>query len=400
MIKKIKVENPLVEMDGDEMARIMWQMIKKKLILPFLDVQIEYFDLAIENRDKTADQVTIDAANAAKKNGVAVKCATITPTRARQIEFSLKEIYKSPNGTIRNIIGGTVFREPILVNNIKPIVSNWKKPIVIGRHAFADQYKAKDFYIERGSKVSLQIEDATGVREELINDFQDSAGVVLGMFNLKTSIAAFARSCFRYALNKKWPLYFSSKNTILKNYDQLFVEVFADIYKQEFAAEFAAKNIFYQHRLIDDMVAFALKSEGGFVWACKNYDGDVQSDNLAQAFGSLGLMTSVLVSPDGDVIEAEAAHGTVTRHYKKYLAGEKTSSNPTASIFAWSRALAHRAKLDSNQELAGFSILLEQAVIAVIEKGFVTKDLAGLLAIENYLTTEEFIEKIVEHMLQ
>jgi len=394
MMQKIKVKNPIVEMDGDEMARVMWQEIKQKLIVPFLDLPIEYFDLGIKNRDLTEDQVTIDAANATKDIGVAVKCATITATKARQKEFLLKKIYKSPNGTIRNIIGGTVFREPILVSNIKPIVRNWNKPIIIGRHAFADQYKAHDFYVEKGSKVSLKIEDKNGIREELINDFQDSSGVVLGMFNLETSIKNFAYSCFKFALDKKWPLYFSSKNTILKQYDQLFVDIFADIYKKEFAADFIANNISYQHRLIDDMVAFALKSEGGFIWACKNYDGDVQSDNLAQAFGSLGLMSSVLVSVDGKIKLAEAAHGTVTRHYQKHKKGKATSTNPIASIFAWSRALLHRAKLDSNQDLYNFSNKIEKLVLEIVESGFVTKDLANLTGVRKFVTMSEFIDKI------
>jgi len=394
MIQKIKVKNPIVEMDGDEMARVMWQEIKQKLIVPFLDLPIEYFDLGIKNRDLTEDQVTIDAANVTKDIGVAVKCATITATKARQKEFLLKKIYKSPNGTIRNIIGGTVFREPILVSNIKPIVRNWNKPIIIGRHAFADQYKAHDFYVEKGSKVSLKIEDRNGVREELINDFQDSSGVVLGMFNLETSIKNFAYSCFKFALDKKWPLYFSSKNTILKQYDQLFVDIFADIYKKEFATDFMANNISYQHRLIDDMVAYALKSEGGFIWACKNYDGDVQSDNLAQAFGSLGLMSSVLVSVDGNIKLAEAAHGTVTRHYQQYKKGKATSTNPIASIFAWSRALLHRAKLDSNQDLYNFSNKIEKLVLEIVESGFVTKDLANLTGARKFVTMSEFIDKI------
>ncbi len=396
---KIKVANPIVEIDGDEMARVMWTMIKEQLILPYLDLPIEYYDLSITKRDETDDQITIDAAEATKKHGVAIKCATITATPARQTEFNLKKIYKSPNGTIRNILGGTVFREPIIIDNIPRIVSTWQKPICIGRHAFGDQYRATDLKIKQGSKLYLKTVAADGTETETeIYDYPESDGIALAMYNSSKSITDFARSCFNQALSKKWPLFLSTKDTILKIYDKEFVEIFAHIYEQEFKAKFEAEHIYYEHRLIDDMVAYALKSSGGFVWACKNYDGDVQSDSLAQGFGSLGLMTSVLVTPDGKTLEAEAAHGTVTRHFREHQKGHKTSTNPTASIFAWSRGLAHRAKLDANQELAEFCTKLEEAVIATIAAGQMTKDLALLTESSTYLNTEDFILQVKQRL--
>ncbi len=399
MTNKIKVENKIVEIDGDEMTRIIWKMIKDELIFPYLDLPIDYYDLSIENRDKTDDQITIDAANATLKHKVAVKCATITATPARQKEFNLKKIHRSPNGTIRNIIGGTVFREPIIISNIPRIVRTWNSPICIGRHAFGDQYKAFDIKTKKGQKLFLKLVDENGKSEEHeVFDFNDSDGVAMTMYNTRKSIADFANSCFNMALSKKWPLYMSTKDTILKIYDTEFVEIFAEIYQSEFKERFEEAGIFYEHRLIDDMVAFALKSPGKFVWACKNYDGDVQSDSLAQGFGSLGLMTSVLISPDGEVVESEAAHGTVTRHYHQYKRGEKTSTNPIASIFAWTGGLKHRAKLDNNSALADFSNKLENIIIKVVEDGCMTKDLALLLKNDDYLTTEEFIAKIKEYL--
>ena len=394
-MSKIKVENKIVEIDGDEMTRIIWKKIKDELIYPYLDLDIEYYDLSIQKRDETDDQITIDAANATIKHKVAVKCATITATPARKKEFNLKKIYRSPNGTIRNIIGGTVFREPIIISNIPRIVRTWDKPICIGRHAFGDQYKAFDINTKKGQKLYLKLVDEDGKSQEHeVFEFKDSDGIAMAMYNTKKSITEFAYACFNMALTKKWPLYMSTKDTILKIYDKEFVEIFKDIYQKEFKAKFEAENISYEHRLIDDMVAFALKSSGGFVWACKNYDGDVQSDSLAQGFGSLGLMTSVLISPDGQVVEAEAAHGTVTRHYHQYLEGKNTSTNPIASIFAWTRGLKHRAKLDDNNKLADFVNNLEKAVVKTVEAGFMTKDLTLLIGRDDYLTTDEFIEKI------
>ena len=393
--QKILVKNKIVDIDGDEMTRIMWKMIKEQLIFPFVDLQTEYYDLSIQNRDATLDQVTIDAAKATVKYQVAVKCATITATPARQKEFNLKQLWKSPNGTIRNIIGGTVFREPIIISNIPRIVKTWDNPICIGRHAFGDQYKAFDIKTKKGQKLFLKLVDEDGKTEEHeVFTFKDSDGVAMSMYNTVESITEFAYSCFNMALIKGWPLYLSTKDTILKIYDKEFVEIFAKIYEREFAEKFKKAGITYEHRLIDDMVAFALKSNGKFVWACKNYDGDVQSDSLAQGFGSLGLMTSVLISADGSIVEAEAAHGTVTRHYQQYLKGEKTSTNPIASIFAWSGGLKHRAKLDDNQELAEFATHLEKTVIKTVEDGFMTKDLATLIGKKDYLTTEEFIKKV------
>ncbi|MFZ8864718.1 MAG: NADP-dependent isocitrate dehydrogenase [Rickettsiales bacterium] len=397
-MQKIRVNRPIVEIDGDEMARVMWHMIKEYLISPYLDLPIEYYDLALINRDATNDEVTFAAAEAIKKIGVGIKCATITATAARQKEFNLKKIYKSPNGTIRNIIGGTVFREPIIIDNIPRIVSSWKKPICIGRHAFGDQYKSFDIEVAQGSELYLTIKNSDGsYREKKIYSYDDSAGIALSMYNTDKSIIAFARSCFNLALSKKWPLYLSTKNTILKIYDQKFVDIFAEIYAKEFALKFKQQQLFYEHRLIDDMVAYALKSTGGFVWACKNYDGDVQSDSLAQGFGSLGLMTSVLLSADGSIMEAEAAHGTVTRHYLEHQKGRKTSTNPTASIFAWSRGLLHRAKLEKNSELKDFVDKLELAVIKTITAGAMTKDLALLAKQEEFLHTEDFIVAIAKN---
>ncbi len=394
-MKKISVQNPVVEMDGDEMARIMWKMIKDKLIAPYLDLPIKYFDLSVTKRDETSDQITIDAAKATAKYNVGIKCATITPTPDRVKEFSLKKLWKSPNGTIRNILGGTVFREPIMIDNIPRIVSTWKKPICIGRHAFGDQYKATGVNVEQGSKVFLKIEDKNGkIEEHLVYQFVESDGIAMAMYNHNKSIKDFARSCLNMGVSKKMPVYLSTKDTILKIYDGKFVDIFVEIYEKEFKQKFKELGIWYEHRLIDDMVAFAMKTEGGFVWACKNYDGDVQSDSLAQGFGSLGLMTSILISPDGKTVESEAAHGTVTRHYREYQKGKKTSTNPVASIFAWSRGLSHRAKLDQNQELAEFTQKLEKATIDTILSGAMTKDLALIANKKDYLNTEEFINSI------
>lgn len=398
---KIKIANPIVEIDGDEMARVMWHMIKEYLILPYLDVPIKYYDLSIISRDKTSDKITIDAANAIKKYGVAVKCATITANQQRQQEFSLKKLYKSPNATIRAIIGGTVFREPIIISNIPRIVSNWTKPICIGRHAFGDQYKALDVDIEKGSNVMLKVTNAKGdTVEHQLFDFNDSSGVALAMYNTTKSIKEFAYSCFNMAIKKQWSLYLSTKDTILKIYDKKFVDIFDEIYQLEFKEKFDDMGIIYQHRLIDDMVAYVLKSQGGFVWACKNYDGDVQSDSLAQGFGSLGLMSSILISPDGKIAEAEAAHGTVTRHFRKYQKGEQTSTNSTASIFAWSRGLKHRAKLDNNKELNDFTNRLEKSVISTIESGQMTKDLALIAKQKTYLNTKEFILAVKNNLIK
>jgi len=399
MPQKINVANPVVELDGDEMTRIIWAFIRQKLILPYLDIDIKYFDLGIEHRDQTNDQVTIDAAEAIKKYNVGIKCATITPDEARVQEFKLKQMWKSPNGTIRNILDGTVFREPIVINNIPRLVPGWTKPICIGRHAFGDQYRATDFVTRGKGKLIITFEGEDGQKiSHEVYQFQGD-GVALAMYNTDESIRGFARSCFNMALQKNWPLYLSTKNTILKKYDGRFKDIFQDTYEKEFKAKFDAAGIRYEHRLIDDMVAACLKWEGGFVWACKNYDGDVQSDTVAQGFGSLGLMTSVLVTPDGKTVEAEAAHGTVTRHYRMHQQGKPTSTNPIASIFAWTRGLAHRGKLDGNQPLIDFALTLERVCIETVESGKMTKDLAACIHGEKvtpdkYLNTEPFLDAI------
>jgi isocitrate dehydrogenase len=399
-MNKIKVAHPIVEMDGDEMTRIIWKFIKEKLILPYLDIDIKYYDLGMEHRDATNDQVTIDAAEAIKKYQVGIKCATITPDEARVKEFNLKQMWKSPNGTIRNILDGTVFREPIVCKNVPRLVTNWTSPIIVGRHAFGDQYKATDFVVPGKGKLTMKFEGEDGkVIEHEIFKF-NGPGVAMGMYNVEESIRGFAHSCFNVALNKKWPLYLSTKNTILKKYDGRFKDIFEEIYQAEFKTKFEEAGIVYEHRLIDDMVASALKWHGNFVWACKNYDGDVQSDTVAQGFGSLGLMTSVLITPDGEIMEAEAAHGTVTRHYRDYQAGKKTSTNPIASIFAWTRGLAFRGKLDGNQELINFCNTLETVCIETVESGIMTKDLAVCIhgnkvnAGEHYVFTEEFLDAL------
>lgn len=399
-MKKIKVQNPIVEIDGDEMTRIIWKFIKEKLILPYLDLDIKYYDLGVENRDKTDDKITIDAANAIKEIGVGIKCATITPDENRKKEFNLKQIWKSPNGTIRNILDGTVFREPIVCKNVPRLVSNWTKPIIIGRHAFGDQYKATDFIVPSKGKLTIKFEGENGeIIEKEVYNFKGN-GIALAMYNIDESIYGFARSCFNMALSKGWPLYLSTKDTILKKYDGRFRDIFAEVYENEFFEKFAQKNIKYEHRLIDDMVASALKWHGEFVWACKNYDGDVQSDTVAQGFGSLGLMTSVLTTADGKTMEAEAAHGTVTRHYRLHQQGKPTSTNPIASIFAWSRGLAFRGKLDNNQELIDFCNKLEESCIKTVENGKMTKDLAVCIKGNDvkhdtdYLHTEEFLDEI------
>jgi isocitrate dehydrogenase len=400
-MQKIKVLNPIVELDGDEMTRIIWSFIKNKLILPYVDVDIKYFDLGMEHRDATNDQVTIDAAEAIKKYNVGIKCATITPDEQRVQEFSLKQMWKSPNGTIRNILDGTVFREPIVMANIPRLVTTWNKPIVIGRHAFGDQYRATDTTIKGKGKLTMTFTPEEGGEPQTweVYNFKGD-GVALSMYNTDESIAGFARSCFNMALDKKWPLYLSTKNTILKKYDGRFKDIFEEIYQAEFKAKYEAAGITYEHRLIDDMVASALKWNGSFVWACKNYDGDVQSDTVAQGFGSLGLMTSVLITPDGKTMEAEAAHGTVTRHYRQHQQGKPTSTNPIASIFAWTRGLAHRGKLDGNAELIRFCETLEQVCIDVVESGRMTKDLAVCIhgnKVEHgahYLYTEEFLDAL------
>lgn len=397
---KIQVKNPIVELDGDEMTRIIWDFIKKKLILPYLEVDLKYYDLSIQKRDETNDQITVEAANAIKKYGVGVKCATITPDEARVKEFDLKEMWRSPNGTIRNIIGGTVFRQPIICKNIPKLVPGWKKPIVIGRHAFGDQYKATDFLVPGAGKLTMKFvpKDGSSPIEYEVFDFPDS-GCAMGMYNLDGSIRGFARSCMNYALNLGWPVYLSTKNTILKKYDGRFKDIFQEVFDSEFAERFVAAGITYEHRLIDDMVATALKWEGGFVWACKNYDGDVQSDIVAQGFGSLGLMTSVLMTEDGQTVEAEAAHGTVTRHFREHQKGNKTSTNPIASIFAWTQGLAYRGKFDATPEVARFAETLERVCVETVESGFMTKDLALLVgAQQNYLTTEEFLAKLDENL--
>ena len=397
---KIKVANPVVELDGDEMTRIIWQWIKDRLILPYLDIELKYFDLGMESRDETDDQITIDAAEAIKKYGVGVKCATITPDEARVEEFGLKKMWRSPNGTIRNILGGTVFREPIICSNVPRLVPGWTKPIVIGRHAFGDQYRATDFVVPGKGKLTVKFEPEGGGEtiEHEVFDFP-GGGVALTMYNLDSSIRDFARACMSFALQRKWPLYMSTKNTILKAYDGRFKDLFQEVFDAEFKADFDANDIIYEHRLIDDMVAAALKWDGAFVWACKNYDGDVQSDTLAQGFGSLGLMTSVLQTPDGKTVEAEAAHGTVTRHYRAYQRGEETSTNPIASIFAWTRGLSHRAKLDDNDALARFAETLEKVCIATVEGGEMTKDLALLVPSKpQHLNSKDFLEAIARNL--
>ena len=396
---KISVDNPVVELDGDEMTRIIWQMIKDKLILPWLDVDLLYYDLGIQNRDETEDQVTVEAAEAIKEHGVGIKCATITPDEARVQEFNLKQMWRSPNGTIRNILGGTVFREPIVCRNIPRLVPNWKNPIVIARHAFGDQYRATDIRVPGKGKLKIvwESEDGSEKIEKEVFDFPGS-GVAMGMFNLDQSISDFARACLNFGLDRKWPVYLSTKNTILKVYDGRFKNIFAEIFENEFEAKFKEANITYEHRLIDDMVAAALKWSGRFIWACKNYDGDVQSDTVAQGFGSLGLMTSVLMTPDGSTVEAEAAHGTVTRHYRLHQKGEATSTNSIASIFAWTRGLSHRAKLDGNEPLENFARTLEMACVRTVERGAMTKDLALLIGKEqDWLTTEQFIDKVADN---
>ena len=396
---KIKVENPVVEMDGDEMTRIMWDFIKKKLILPYLDIDLLYYDLGIEERDRTDDQITIDAAHKIKEVGVGIKCATITPDEARVEEFGLKKMWRSPNGTIRNILGGVVFRAPIICRNVPRLVPGWTRPIVIGRHAFGDQYRATDFKFPGPGKLSMKFTGADGeVIEREVYD-APAAGVFMGMYNLDRSIKDFARASMNYALELKWPLYLSTKNTIIKHYDGRFLELFQQVYEEEFADRFKAAGIWYEHRLIDDMVACALKWNGGFVWACKNYDGDVQSDTVAQGFGSLGLMTSQLLTPDGKIMEAEAAHGTVTRHYRQHQAGQATSTNSIASIYAWTGGLKHRAKLDGNAALKRFAETLERVVVETVEAGFMTKDLALLVGPDQgWLTTMGFLEKLDENL--
>jgi isocitrate dehydrogenase len=402
-MNKIKVKNPVVELDGDEMTRIIWRFIKEKLILPYLDLDIKYFDLGIENRDATNDEVTIESAKAILQYNVGIKCATITPDEMRVKEFGLKSMWKSPNGTIRNILDGTVFREPILIKNVPRLVSNWTQPIVIGRHAFGDQYRATDFVVKGKGKLTITFTPESGdVQSYTVYNFEDD-GVALAMYNTDASITGFAHSCFNMALSKGWPLYLSTKNTILKKYDGRFKDIFQAVYEADYEARFKEKGITYEHRLIDDMVAAALKWNGGFVWACKNYDGDVQSDTLAQGFGSLGLMTSVLITPDGKTVEAEAAHGTVTRHYRDYQKGKPTSTNPIASIFAWTRGLEHRGKLDENLQLTDFCKTLEAVVIETVEEGKMTKDLALLiygdaLKTEDYLNTEAFLDAIDQNL--
>ncbi|MCF8365337.1 MAG: isocitrate dehydrogenase (NADP(+)) [Bacteroidales bacterium] len=405
-MEKIKVLNPVVELDGDEMTRVIWDFIKQKLIFPYLDIDIKYFDLGIEKRDETSDQVTVDAAEAIKKYNVGIKCATITPDELRVEEFGLKEMYRSPNGTIRNILGGTVFREPIMINNVPRLVPGWKAPICIGRHAFGDQYRATDFLTKGKGKLTITFtpEDGSAAQSFNVYNFQGD-GVALAMYNTDESIKGFAHSCFNMALQKKWPLYLSTKNTILKKYDGRFKDIFQEIFETTYAEQFEAAGITYEHRLIDDMVAAALKWEGRFVWACKNYDGDVQSDTVAQGFGSLGLMTSVLVTPDGKTMEAEAAHGTVTRHFRMHQQGKPTSTNPIASIFAWTRGLAHRGRLDNNEKLVDFANKLEEVCIETVESGKMTKDLALLihgdkLTKDQFLTTEDFLNALDENLLE
>jgi len=402
-MQKIKVENPVVELDGDEMTRIIWSFIKEQLILPYLELDIKYYDLGMENRDATNDEVTIEAANAINKYNVGIKCATITPDEARVAEFGLKKMWKSPNGTLRNIIGGTVFREPIICSNVPRLVPGWTQPIVIGRHAFGDQYKATDVVIKGKGKLTMTFTSETGETQQWeVYDYKGD-GVAMAMYNTDESIYGFAQSSFQVALEKKWPLYLSTKNTILKAYDGRFKDIFQEVYEKEFKAKFDAAGIIYEHRLIDDMVASCMKWSGGFVWACKNYDGDVQSDTVAQGFGSLGLMSSVLVTPDGKTVEAEAAHGTVTRHYRQHQQGKETSTNPIASIFAWTRGLMHRGKLDSNAELVNFCEKLEQVCVETVEAGEMTKDLAILVHGENisskdFLNTQDFLAAIKRNL--
>ena len=395
-MSKIKVKNPIVELDGDEMTRVIWEFIKNKLILPYLDLGIEYYDLGMKSRDDTSDQITIDCANAIKKNGVGIKCATITPDEARVKEFNLKKMWRSPNGTIRNIIGGTVFREPIICKNVPRLVPSWTDPVIIGRHAFGDQYRATDFKVPGKGKLEIKwtSEDGKDTKNYEVFNFPGS-GVALSMYNLDKSIEDFARSCFNYGLIKKWPVYLSTKNTILKTYDGRFKEIFQSVFEKEFKSSFEKNDLTYEHRLIDDMVACAMKWSGKYIWACKNYDGDVQSDTVAQGYGSLGLMTSVLLAPDGRTMEAEAAHGTVTRHYRMHQQGKETSTNPIASIFAWTRGLAHRGKLDANDELIKFANTLEKVCIDCVETGSMTKDLAILIdKNQKYLTTNQFLDAI------
>jgi isocitrate dehydrogenase len=395
-MSKIKVKNPVVELDGDEMTRIIWSFIKEKLITPYLDLDIKYYDLSVESRDKTADQITIDSANAINKYGVGIKCATITPDEERVKEFNLQKMWRSPNGTIRNILGGTVFREPIICKNVPKLVPTWTKPIVIGRHAFGDQYRATDFLVPGKGKMEIKWTSEDGKEKKEFEVFNfPGPGVALSMYNLDNSIKDFARSCMNYGLERNWPVYLSTKNTILKAYDGRFKDLFEEVFNKEFATKFKNANITYEHRLIDDMVACAMKWNGAYVWACKNYDGDVQSDTVAQGFGSLGLMTSVLMSPDGKIVEAEAAHGTVTRHYRMHQQGKETSTNPIASIFAWTRGLSHRGKLDGNDDLIKFSKTLENVCVETVESGSMTKDLAILIdKSAKFLTTNEFLEAI------
>ncbi len=399
-MNKIKVDGTVVELDGDEMTRILWSFIKDSLILPYLDINLEYYDLGIECRDKTDDQVTIDSAHAIQKHGVGVKCATITPDEARVEEFKLKKMWKSPNGTIRNILGGVIFREPIIIKNVPRLVPHWSKPIVIGRHAFGDQYKATDFRVPSAGKLTVTFTPEDGSKPMEFNVFDvPSSGVAMAMYNLDDSIRDFARASFNYGLIRKYPVFLSTKNTILKAYDGRFKDIFAEIFETEFKADFAKNNLEYDHRLIDDMVATSLRWEGGYIWACKNYDGDVQSDTVAQGYGSLGLMTSVLMTPDGKTVEAEAAHGTVTRHYRDHQAGKATSTNPIASIFAWTQGLAHRAKLDNNPKLAEFAKTLERVCIQTVESGKMTKDLALLISKDApWLNTQEFLAAIDDNL--
>ncbi|MCZ4366595.1 NADP-dependent isocitrate dehydrogenase [Sulfitobacter dubius] len=398
-MSKIKVENPIVELDGDEMTRIIWDFIKKKLITPYLDVDLKYYDLGMEVRDETDDQITVDAAHAIREHGVGVKCATITPDEARVEEFGLKRMYRSPNGTIRNILGGVIFREPIICRNVPRLVPGWTQPIVVGRHAFGDQYRATDFRFPGKGKLTIKFvgDDGETIEKEVFD--APSAGVTMAMYNLDDSIRDFARASFNYGLNRGWPVYLSTKNTILKAYDGRFKDLFQEIFDAEFAEDFKQKNIWYEHRLIDDMVASAMKWSGGYVWACKNYDGDVQSDTVAQGFGSLGLMTSQLMTPDGKIVEAEAAHGTVTRHYRQHQKGEETSTNSIASIYAWTGGLKHRGKLDDNTALINFAETLEKVVVDTVESGFMTKDLALLVGPDQgWLTTMGFLEKVDENL--
>jgi isocitrate dehydrogenase len=401
MAKKIKVANPVVEMDGDEMTRIIWQFIKDKLILPYLDIDLKYYDLGIEHRDATDDQVTIDSAEATKKYGVAVKCATITPDEARVEEFGLKKMWKSPNGTIRNILGGVIFREPIVISNIPRLVPGWTKPIVIGRHAHGDQYKATDFKVPGAGTVTMTYvpKDGSAPVEMKVADYGADGGVLMGMYNFNDSIRDFARASLRYGLNRNLPVYMSTKNTILKAYDGSFKDIFEEVFETEFKADFAAAGITYEHRLIDDMVACAMKWDGGYLWACKNYDGDVQSDSVAQGFGSLGLMTSVLMTPDGKTVEAEAAHGTVTRHFREHQKGNKTSTNPIASIYAWTQGLSYRGQMDNTPEVTAFAEALEKVCVETVESGKMTKDLSLLIAKDApWLTTEDFLDALDQNL--